>query len=1427
MEAKVFEVNPLITPETFQTNIDHYNTVMDIIRASSLQEVRRQIIKFVFEYFQRFDLDSGGTEADETLFNQYLNGTDLPETEDFDWFEFVTFVNNSTYCQRLNEVNFQFELGNELFFSRWYKFLPNFASVGDLHSQQSSPEIYVDMAIAAHEAIVSAIPNARIGVESRKGGSACDWASILTSNLTFGNEVNDFDAMIIHYYNSFNGVSTPAVAFDETPANIVSAANARSICEPVSDLLFRMQRENLDGGIDGIPHWYTEFGTHSENDETLGPIRSSWFDFLAKLNLWNQLISRNADFQEKIASPDTPVPIANLDAAFNVNPTLPNFDMEYFMGHGLFGQNRASILVEQDDLDIDMDGDFTETIYNYTDLGLLTAMINRFSEHGTKNINPVVFTLSNEIPSANLNDFQVNQNVCTFDILGANINNVYSAPTLWGWVASNEDESECGTRRYLLVNSSEQNCVINGFNDVTTNSSADLFFFDHLSYSGPDLEPIRFFENDLNAIQNNSLAGGTLSAGNVMFFAGDVGTLNLNMMGASPFDVANQITMPPFSVIVVTSDENQIFSAGGGIDFDHFGYTEVPIYSIAAPTSWDADMTVLSQNIEILDGGELTISDCKIQFAPGFGIIVQPGGKLNVNNSTLTSQYCQNSWRGIDVQGITTENQESGLQGWASLSYSEIRNAEIALTNYNRLSVSDRGGILHCYKTLFNDCTTAVHMLKYHNLVNGELKDDQSYFHNCEFQWTEDFVHPNPENAALMRLNLVEGIRLFACHFNNESDLMVNAAEKPSAINAKTSSLKFRSSCSQPSFLSDGQPICNLALFDEVFGSIKGFKYGMYLNNTRANVDRAEISSARGIYQLASNGSVFTNNRFMPLLGLQFDDLSEWDLHAQYGLYLEGATGFTVEENLFDFNMCADNTFGLIVKDSGENDNLIYRNTFDGCTNASTAYDKNKGLGTGLLFECNTYENNDFDVDATYTTSPVMGWGIAALQGIENPGVDPDFSAGNLFLPGGTDLGHDLKNDLDQFTYYHHTNDMLDIVDGIVGVSEEDNLIDENFCEINTGKPWPTQKILADENWHNMQDEQDLLQAIVDGGETELLLTDVQLAQYQDALVLYFELSAESPELSREVMLEAIDREDVLPSALLTLILQSNPHAAKSAEIQDALDDRFIPLDQYQRDMIDQGMNIISNMERIEFKRNKARSDANYHLFQALFKYMNESEKADFNTLNSIIGDKESLAIRYLLIDYYLKHQNYAQVQDLLNAIPTDFSLSNGQVQEYENMKVCFETELDLKQNDADILNSDQESDLYIFANETGSRASAKARSLLMAFGNEHYYEPLVHPLPSLRLLSTDDKKEAKQSEIKIFPNPATAYVVIELNQLEGNVQILLLDQNGKIVMNDMVNSELKIHLLDLNHIASGEYMLVLQSFEDNKTHSKKLIIQH
>jgi hypothetical protein len=87
--------------------------------------------------------------------------------------------------------------------------------------------------------------------------------------------------------------------------------------------------------------------------------------------------------------------------------------------------------------------------------------------------------------------------------------------------------------------------------------------------------------------------------------------------------------------------------------------------------------------------------------------------------------------------------------------------------------------------------------------------------------------------------------------------------------------------------------------------------------------------------------------------------------------------------------------------------------------------------------------------------------------------------------------------------------------------------------------------------------------------------------------------------------------------------------------------------------------------------------------------------------------------------------------------------------------------------------------------------------------------------------LSTEELK--LQSSIRVFPNPTTYLVNVDLSQLpQGEYQLYLLDLSGKVVYNQ--NTTATSNQLDMSSYATGTYVLNVQTKGTQKVETFKIV---
>jgi len=136
------------------------------------------------------------------------------------------------------------------------------------------------------------------------------------------------------------------------------------------------------------------------------------------------------------------------------------------------------------------------------------------------------------------------------------------------------------------------------------------------------------------------------------------------------------------------------------------------------------------------------------------------------------------------------------------------------------------------------------------------------------------------------------------------------------------------------------------------------------------------------------------------------------------------------------------------------------------------------------------------------------------------------------------------------------------------------------------------------------------LVSLVDGGNTEALDYTVQTAFPDEGFEVQQDLITESPYLSDRVMTSTVEREDMMPNAMVRDVLVANPQSAKSQEVLTKLDERAEPMPDYMMDQIMAGAEVAGTKETLELELSghiTERSEAYQNLYMH-YKTQSEDE---------------------------------------------------------------------------------------------------------------------------------------------------------------------------------------------------------------------------
>jgi len=796
--------------------------------------------------------------------------------------------------------------------------------------------------------------------------------------------------------------------------------------------------------------------------------------------------------------------------------------------------------------------------------------------------------------------------------------------------------------------------------------------------------------------------------------------------------------------------------------------------------TWE-DNKIFYYDLIIPDNTTLTIiSD--IYFAEGKKIVVKRGGKLILDGGTLTN-IRGNTWLGIELHGNPNEPQNSGNQGMVQIiNEGTIKNAICGIKTYKPVPIDNShgpyeytGGIIIANEANFINNITAVDILPYNY-------QSMNSFTKSTFEANNNDMYTGFMPDYFVKLSCIDGVDIKGCTFIDDHGTL-NPEERMIGISAINSNFWVNHICiSGTNPCTDYQPTSfeNLKYGIKAIASVSGkpvtIKNSLFNNN------------ATGIYLCEIDNAVINLNTFQNVQGTYFDYFT--------GLYLDECTGYQVEENKFINSLINTDKeyYGLVVNESGPENNEIYNNRFEILNIGVLAQNQNRDTDeeTGLCIKCNDYIENAMDIAVTKDIPFLPDMGIAWHQGSSEP--LPENMAGNLFYYNGipNDLD-DISNEGEHITYYYPENFPLgyqrvkpvDYTENTVTPIEVSGFLWtlEEGCPSHLNQGGGIEDIKSEMTMAEQKIDStgNVLSLLIDGGNTEQLQTEVYNSTPQETMEIYNELMNKSPYLSDTVVSTAIEKEDVLPNSMICDVMVANPNTAKSDELMNKLDERYDPLPDYMKAQILQGRSIVSIREETESHISAYKMQKTRAINDLVRYYRNDSinSQASSDSLLALYRNENSLWSRYALAFEYLRRDNSTNAITTLDSIPSNFELTPAQNTEHQNYRDYFEIILGLMAENKTVYEADYSdiTELHSIMNNSSANVHALARNLLIAIDTLTYQEPYI--LPDLlksseayneywKLLNTNIPKY-----LEVHPNPANDYIIIDYS-LAGLYEIAL-----------------------------------------------------
>jgi hypothetical protein len=821
-------------------------------------------------------------------------------------------------------------------------------------------------------------------------------------------------------------------------------------------------------------------------------------------------------------------------------------------------------------------------------------------------------------------------------------------------------------------------------------------------------------------------------------------------------------------------------------------------------------------NLTIPNGTTLTIKG-KVGFAEGVKLIIERGGHLIIDGGLLTNS-CTEMWNGIEVQGNSNQIQLVAEQGWIEIiNDGTIKNSVNGIyTNKpdpeseGSYVVGYTGGIIEADEAHFINNGTAVYFHSY-------PYQSVSYIKDCTFETNEDYPG-NEYPEQFVKAVSMNGVDIINCDFINN----VANGNDQKGLYSINSHIVVKGKCTS------GSPCTT---WD--YGLFENLQYGIYATATSSSkyieIEHSDFNNnMRSVYISGMSNAVVIDNNFEIN-----SPYSEYN--GGYGLYLDHSTGYTIEDNNFFHEGAIETGLGLVVNESGKNTNMIYRNFFTNLECGMDIQGKNRNKdGIGLQLKCNQYDGTLMDKVITWNEPFANSQaGIAIHQGSSNG--SPEDMAGNLFeVPSQTPNNDydDILNQGNQITYYYPDDydDIrvipVDYTENTVSLEEVDvfNWSYENGCPPleTSGGGIEEGRVMMNTAQAEIDSLHNILTVLIDGGNTDVLQSDVDNSVPPQAMDVYNELMNKSPYLSDTVISTAIEKEDVLPGAMIRDIMVANPKAAKSDELMGKLDKRWNPLPDYMKAQILQGRSIVSIREETE-SRLAASIQDEAKGFSSLIRGFNNDTidpGASRDSLILLFENDNRLGSKYSLAFMRLEQGEGSLGQSVLNDIHQQFELTDIETVEHQQLLLFYDILLSLHSAGKNVVEVDslQLSELLAIEAAGQGQASVYARNILLALNAIDYEEPIILPdmLKSSEAVVEYQELLNKAVEapgyIKIQPNPAKDYIILKYDlEMESDAVIEMNNLSGKLMHTERLRNKTDEIVIDTRSWNTGVYIATLK----------------
>ncbi|MEI6884714.1 MAG: T9SS type A sorting domain-containing protein [Bacteroidota bacterium] len=849
-----------------------------------------------------------------------------------------------------------------------------------------------------------------------------------------------------------------------------------------------------------------------------------------------------------------------------------------------------------------------------------------------------------------------------------------------------------------------------------------------------------------------------------------------------------------------------------------------------------SDYRRILHDITIEPGANLTVTG-EISLGTGVRIIVKKGAILTIDGGKLTNA-CHGLWSWVEVWGDNSKSQYPDpytgqmYQGQMIIKNGgTIENSDYAVRLWKPGDYSTGGGIVMAKDALFKNNRHAAEFITFHNShpISGAPMNNLSYFIHCTFRIDDSYYWSDPFYAFITMWQ-VEGIQIKGSIFSNTKSYTTSIGRGYGiyTIDAGYIIDVYCNSSSTPCPSSSVIRSSFQGLFAGISALNESSPNTVYINKT----DFKDNS-----YGIRLNA---VNNATTVLNTIDIGSNSICPNFTGIGVELNNCTGYTIEQNSFTHTGSSnpgDKYLGIRV--IGQTNpafvtyNRIYNNSASGITVGNQAEKNNYDqYNTGLYYICNENNNNIYD----FYVFGDGGDGIAQYQGSYSQ------PAGNRFSKNANNPYSDFNNQAAwTITYKYYDGDPLQLPESVYNIINQGTPI-QNLCPNNYGSNGIGIEKLSTEQISALQSEyadnitaynniKGIYESLKDGGSTSTLSSDINNSTPDQTMKLRDELLGSSPHLSREILVAAANKNDVLPDPILFEILAANPDELRNDSLLNYLKNKTNPLPNYMIELL-KAVAIDSTYKTTLQAGLSYYYAKSMNAVYALTRDILLDSVKDYTNLRNWLDNQHTISADYQIIDSWFAEKNTTSALALLDLLPQTYSLDSSAMIEYNYYKdlKTFQAGLITNKNNIFQLDSTQIAFLDYTASNSKGIAGDEARNILeFAYGAFNINCPPSpdYPVKSTSFNAAKNLNSIYEPKITVAPNPAGSWTVFNYTLLAGV-------NNSWIQITDMKNQVIKILPItkvegqitwDTRDLPAGLYLFTL--INDKYSKSGKVSVVH